>query len=456
MYQTMRNMVRSETVYEFGKTYVSLAFVDISQLLFGKYKNYTDDKSAHLKYFCYDRCPVVIARGHIIWNLLKTPGIRPESIMQVWYSSCWDDQTLIDFRKACSITLKIMSTKGIHHQESTLRIIKHWINSSCTRDEALQKWHEASKDEYASKPLGNLIKKEDRIQYARYWLKGIIFVDKSRMTSGNISMFKMPLTNDGKMYDIYQENIFHSIDFYSTTANVLSQNPCNLVSLIYFVEKLFIFKLNKLTNLVQQGQIEVFIEQKDISADDDAFAAMIKAKNPCAIEWSNLPDFIGKEKFIRFARLCSGDKTAHSIDSTKWRQHVFGTSWYDYCGYSAKKEFPIYDYYEMRKELQKRVYENWESCSKSSAAAKFFRPTFLGLPRRVHDECLARLYLGKYLKYFFAYEDGSLMNMFFDLSQQKLFNPFSFCTYAFHIVISFNKEIRLSQNSKYDRDDYVY
>ena len=73
-------------VYEFGQTYVSFGFVDFFQIMFGCHSK-IDDVSARLRYLCFDRCPIIVARAHVILKLLKTERFKERNCLKQ-YQNC--------------------------------------------------------------------------------------------------------------------------------------------------------------------------------------------------------------------------------------------------------------------------------------------------------------------------------------------------------------------------------
>merc|ERR1719361_2599197 len=441
-YQTMRNFVCSDVVYVFGHRYVSFGFVDLLQLMLGKHVN-ADDISAKLHYFCYDKCPIIVARAHVIWKLLNMQHIRLQSVIQIWFSTCWDTQALEDFRKACSLVVVELTNDQVCKHESTLKFIKHWINALCKPEDATKKWLEP-KDGTDFEALNCISKREDRLQYARYVLTGVLLVEESKVVSGNVSMFATP--DDGKEYVFRSQNIFNCIDFYSNAAKLFNikylENPHkeSSYSLIGFVERLLIEKLDNLICLVRNGQIEAFFEQKDILPNDNTFASTIKAKDPCGIEWSNIPDYMEKKKFIDLAQKCSGKKTVHFIDCMNWPKKVFGACWFDYM---KDKSFLKKSYYEMKSACVKN-WRNFDWKNEAYPIPKFLNLNFVGYSLNVYDQVLAVKYVDEYIKYFFTDTDGTQMNRHLNKDEIMKFNPFSRTSNSFHIAVSFNKKIRLS------------
>ena len=69
---------------------------------------------------------------------------------------------------------------------------------------------------------------------------------------------------------------------------------------------------------------------KLIDPNEIDFAATIKSLNPFAIDLSNVPDYLEKESFIKFARACSVEDTVHTLHFMNWPQYVFGACHIDW------------------------------------------------------------------------------------------------------------------------------
>ena len=95
MCQSFRNTPSHELLFEFGRTYVGLGYVDLSQLIWGRFI----DGKGPLQYYGYDMAEGSVARSLLIWEMLKAPAnqVRDKTILQVWFSSCWDKQTKHQF-----------------------------------------------------------------------------------------------------------------------------------------------------------------------------------------------------------------------------------------------------------------------------------------------------------------------------------------------------------------------
>ena len=438
-YQTIRNFVCTGSVYEFGNTCVSFGFVDFSQLMFGAYKN-MELASSKIRYLCFDRCPIIVARAHVILRLLQMENVRTKTILQVWFSTCWDAQTFKEFKEACSLIIKEMNKESSDADIEYFKYIKHWLVSNISKKVAIQTWvSKKTSSEFI--PLSNLKMKEDRIQFARYLLTGIIFVDESEISSGNISSFSMP--SDGKKYERLNENLFFAIDIWKINLVLPESSSCNTSNnFMDFIRTFITEKLITFRDFVQKRQIEISIQQKVIFTDDFSFAAEIKKETPHIIEWSNVPDYMKTKEFILFCKACSKENTVHTLDVMNWQKSVFGASWIDYI---ADKSLLTDTYNKIKKETNIRyaTHFNMETRHSSNHITKYIQPLFLDVPMDLFDKARAPKYVQKFIDHFYVDQDGSKIKNVPDLSRMTRFNPFSGSDASFHLYFTFNKDIPL-------------
>ena len=92
-FQTMKNTGIANQVYEFGKTYVGFGFVDLFQILWGSYVN-SMVRNNRLTFYGFEMHRVTCVRSKLIYGMMKhfkESEISTLSILQIWFSSCWDD-----------------------------------------------------------------------------------------------------------------------------------------------------------------------------------------------------------------------------------------------------------------------------------------------------------------------------------------------------------------------------
>ena len=87
-YQTMKNISTLDHLYEYGKNFVGIGYVDLSPLLWGTYCKEECQKPMH--YYGYEASLVVALRSKIIYEMLKMDQkeIATESILQVTLFFC--------------------------------------------------------------------------------------------------------------------------------------------------------------------------------------------------------------------------------------------------------------------------------------------------------------------------------------------------------------------------------
>ena len=88
---------------------------------------------------------------------------------------------------------------------------------------------------------------------------------------------------------------------------------------------------------------------KFIKPDDMDFADTIKSLNPYGINWSNVPDYLEKNSFLKFARVCSVDNTVLMIHFINCNQYVFGACHVDWVNNPKR----LHAFHIEKKKIQK-------------------------------------------------------------------------------------------------------
>ena len=127
IHHTMRNSPVLETRFELGKTYVSIGFVDLLQLMVGSFIG-EEGADEPLGFIGYDMSEVVVARAMIVHEMLRQ-AVPAESVLQVWFSSGWSATTKAHF---CNSILRERRRNLTPKLEELLRL---WA----TRDLSLEK-----------------------------------------------------------------------------------------------------------------------------------------------------------------------------------------------------------------------------------------------------------------------------------------------------------------------------
>ncbi|XP_057299229.1 uncharacterized protein LOC130629870 [Hydractinia symbiolongicarpus] len=182
-YQLFRNTPVAEKRFEFGRKYVFIGYVDLSQLLFSIF---TGDTCNKVKFFGFDKSEICVARSLIVYEMMKLE-LRLDSILEVWFSTGWCNQTLKDFRKACA---SVITTLG--KNKDLKNLVAYWRRTTLTLEEAIINWKEMHMFDNPFKAVSCLLHKQDRIELCRYELTGQIFGQLGAQCHGNVTMFSMP------------------------------------------------------------------------------------------------------------------------------------------------------------------------------------------------------------------------------------------------------------------------
>ena len=128
VYQSMRNTSIANQAYEFGHTYVGIGFVDLFQIAWGSYKQSMSQK---LTYYGFDASRVTTLRSKIIYGIMKhfnEEKIPTSSMLQVWFSSCWDAKTSELFTSVLKDALNDPSRYQLDQED--IPLIRKWMNTS--------------------------------------------------------------------------------------------------------------------------------------------------------------------------------------------------------------------------------------------------------------------------------------------------------------------------------------
>ena len=203
IYQTMRNTPVLPSDFDFGNTYISIGFMDMLHLVLGSYSVTKDEASSQPMVFVeYNKSEVVIARSLVIYEMMLQ-GVSPESILQVWFSTGWNNKTFKDFKKMCEDLLKNVDSTV---DERVRKLLNHWMVKDMGVKTVLPLWRQFVA-EGQLEPLNNLRYEKDHTDYARYIFTGHIFGKNDKdYVHGNLTMFSLPNRFDN--YQRQDESIF--------------------------------------------------------------------------------------------------------------------------------------------------------------------------------------------------------------------------------------------------------
>ena len=151
---------------------------------------------------------IVTLRSKLIYGAMKyyqEGDVSTRSILQIWFSSCWEQKTKSTFDLLVGDALG--NPKKYILDDNDVVLMKRWseksINISKAKSDCTAKVFNSIFD-----PVWNLKYEQDRVFFCRYIFTGIIFADEENLVSGNPTMF----TQYEGARRIEADIFFHSID----------------------------------------------------------------------------------------------------------------------------------------------------------------------------------------------------------------------------------------------------
>ena len=430
VYQTMRNTSIANQVYEFGHTYVGIGFVDLFQVAWGSYKQ---SMSKKLKYYGFDACRVTTLRCKIIYGIMKhfnEEKISTSTLLQVWFSTCWDAKTSELFTEVLRDALKDPSKYQLDREDYPL--IRKWMKTTVTVKKAKEQFSKGLRDTHFD-DIWRMKFEEDRVKFCRYLFTGCIFVDEKEIVCGNVTMFT---TQDG-VEKIPEELFFKAIDMQARGLTKMTKKMSSLTSLFALITSVTSQTISGFRSLVGIGQIECFLETKRVDPNDMLFAKKIRQLNPYAIDWSNVPEYMKKNEFIRFARACSVDDTIHQLHFLNWIQCVFGACHYDWGGAKEK----LLSYF---KDCRKKFKESESLFEQMPLQSTFFTSLpFVNYLNEI-NMYLSMRYRQTFENYFLSDEKGKPLHRHQSMIVDAQLSPFFTQSHTmFRSIFTFNDDINL-------------
>lgn len=316
---------RREALHQ-GTTHVAVGFVDLGLLLASTLQNPPKGREGPLHFLGIEMSAYAVAKTHVIWEMLKqTPSSEAHrddhirSIMQVWFSSTWEEKTETAVNAALAV---LISSKRNYHCD-VLELLNHWANaSSFPLAKARACIANATKDSFSS--IGHMLQKRDRIALAKYELSRDFGI-KDKAIYGNKLMFDCP---DGTPPLENDETVFSSLNWYDVM-DLVKSGSLSTETVVQAAEAYASAGIWKIASWAVKGQVVVELKCAPVQHVVD----FISSHKPWTMSWSNICDYVDYSDFHRMARRCSahGD-TIHFGYSMNWVQIVFGVFIFDFAG----------------------------------------------------------------------------------------------------------------------------
>ena len=283
-FHVMKNHKIVLRTFSSGEKHVSLGCVDFAQLLFGSFQG---DLNQEIHFHGIDVSMVSISKCKVLHKMILNQA-SSRSILQVWFSSGWSNDTLKEFVEACNQLLDNNEVQDKFEKN----LIKYWSSNHANLKTATGKWFNSRRSYHGLfQPCANFRHKVDRIDYARYMITGYIFEENEKeLLYGNSTMFSIPPNTEHTRET--DENFYYTFDF---SANFKMEYQD---SLKISVDKYMVEKMDMLKKLVNDKSLRMTFQQGFISKKNPTLLMKIRAMDPDSIDWSNIPEYFNKEDFF--------------------------------------------------------------------------------------------------------------------------------------------------------------
>ena len=391
--QMLRNTPSVNYPLFVGTNSVFFGFVDLCSLLWAEVRFFIPSKPAVI--YGFDASEVSVARSTLIYEMMKTVGwkkVRDETILQVWFSSCWDEATKEDFED-------FIQNEVPHIQNNLLqKYAAIWTRKKNMSVEDAKESFSCNLQEANFMALNNLEIKADRVWYANYLFTGCLFLEDEAVC-GNCTMF--PDQHDDWIRTNF-ENFFNTVDIHIFVKK-LENKKSYLLPLYLMIRLTTASQFNRIRDLIQLRTIQCHFFVKKVDPKDSEFAASIEELEPSVIDWSNLPDYWNRNGFTNFARQCSSAKTSHRFHTMNWMRRVYGASYYDF---KDKRRMLEKKYSAYRKQVQTSVCEEKYPLGFLQG---WVRVPLFDFPTNHFTEYAVVNHGNEYLKWFLTEENGNVL-----------------------------------------------
>jgi hypothetical protein len=309
VYHSFSNACLKRQVLETGHVHVAIGFVDLSALLS---IDLVDGGTAEpLRFIGYEMSPFNVAKTKVIAAMLSLPQNQHliDAIIQVWYSSCWSEETLKLFQTAL-----IQAKEGCVDPQ-VLELLNLWSNGKPVSVETAHEEWLKKIDESSFDPVVNCLQEHHRETLLHYFLTGEIM----ESSVGSVTMFCLPPTLNGRSRN---ESCFHSV-----TLKDLADYTREHGDFVVAITEIFRDRIGRLKNDIDQNRISIEIKPPAVvSLENKDVISEIQSLEPYTISWNNCLDYMTVKDFHLLARFCSAsENTVHYAYSMNWRTNVRGS-----------------------------------------------------------------------------------------------------------------------------------
>jgi len=311
----------------FGTVHVAVGFVDLGLLADSRILEAPEGSmTTSLRFHGFESNHFAVAKSLVLWEMMRTPGMKPAWVVQAWFSAVWSKRATNEFLAAAKRVWDNLSAK-FHADLCTLfklrevcALVQHWAQSKGVGLKKLIRRRSETRKESSNALFFS--SKADRVEMISYHLTGAFGLGDEAPCSASVLMWDCP-------HDSHLDGgcVFHTL----TVADVVSSKLYN-GSYFQTAEKVKVARISLLMDHAQAGRIEVDLRVATLGlASEASFLVQqeIASLQPHSMSWSNIMDYMGAEQFHFVAKAC-GSTAVHSGYSMNWTKQVFGASLIDY------------------------------------------------------------------------------------------------------------------------------
>ena len=289
------------------------------------------DSASVLEIFGYESSTYSIAKSVVLLEMLQGDDTKAslDSILQVWVSSGWSNETEAAFRRACLRVCSGTSSQTLPYEAKI--IIQIWSGAeSIERQVSLRKWRTGHSKQDIGFLAANLRHCQDRADYCQYFLTGEI----GECEVGSLTMFaefskvQSMVSSESILQGLPTaalHNAYHKEGTLFSTICSLLKRRLNIMRL----------RLRKRRLKIQFGISPVphNSAQRNIPLSDPTVAAGladISRLGATHFYWGTLPDELGPGGIHELVERCGAQHCKNYAQSLTWTTMTYGTHLLDY------------------------------------------------------------------------------------------------------------------------------
>jgi hypothetical protein len=279
----------------------------------------------------FDSSLYAVARAKVLFKTFRYEDCS-HNILQMWWSSCWSDETYMVFLQAVKECLK----EEEKSPSGCVSILQYWLNCApLARVVAHTEWLKLHQPKPIRQSMANLLRTEDRSYMINYQLTGEILChrDSSDVVVGNVLMFGDGTENKWKMQ--VDQLVFDRLPIIQIirTANDVGKPFADIVNT--FLNE----RIDQLqTKIGDYGVLEIeAYYAADAMHPSDQLLKRIQSYRSHSIYYGNsMIDYMHTEEFHNLAQKLNMIPLHHATSIT-WSSKVFGTHITDYSSNDERK-----------------------------------------------------------------------------------------------------------------------